>query len=311
MLYRTRKADVRLLTSFSFGLCQIPTKCYVIPMPKLSRPTGLPDFAHPPINEVVLSVQFRALSNFGNGHIGILWSKYRKNYPELEEKPPLQSVFETFGVGQPIPQGIQIQALLAPPMSRFWFVGGSGHDLVQVQQDRFILNWRQREEEQPYPHYEAIRERFEKELAIFEEFVRDENLGELRMNQCEVTYINVIEMEEANSHLALETITPLWTGKLSEEIELERENAQIRCSFPLEEDGKPIGRVHVKFDPAHRNVDRKPVIRLEITARAKPTEESTAAALRLLNLERKNVVKMFAAVTTPKMHKLWERIDAT
>jgi len=280
-------------------------------MSKLSRPPGLPDFAHPPINEVVLSVQFRALPNFGNGHIGILWSRYRKDYPELEEKPALQSVFETFGVGQPTPPGIQIQTLLAPPMSRFWFVSGSGHELIQVQQDRFLHNWRQREEEQPYPHYEAIRERFEKELAIFESFVRDENLGELRMNQCEVTYINVIEMEETTPHLTLETITPLWAGTLSEEIESEGENPQIRCSFRLVEDGKPIGRVHVKFDPAHRNVDRKQVIRLEITARAKPAEESAAAALRLLNQQRAHVVKMFAAVTTPTMHKLWERTDAS
>jgi uncharacterized protein (TIGR04255 family) len=279
-------------------------------MSQLTRPSGLPDFVRPPINEVVLSVQFRALPKFGNGHIGMLWNRYRKDYPELEEKPALQSDLETFGVGQPAPQGIHIQTLLAPPMSRFWFVNSSGHELIQVQQDRFLHNWRQREEEQPYPHYEVVRERFEQELAVFEKFARDENLGELKMNQCEVTYINVIEIEETKPFLALEKITPLWTGDLSEEIELERENAQIRFSLRLLEGGKPIGRVHVKFDPAHRNLDRKQVIRLEITARAKPTDESVAAALHLLDEERKYVVRTFAAATTRAMHELWERTDA-
>jgi uncharacterized protein (TIGR04255 family) len=275
-----------------------------------SRPPDLPNFNRPPINEVVLSVQFRALSNFGNGHVGVLWSKFRKDYPELAEKPPIQAAFETFGGGLPSPQGIQIETLLAPPMSRFWFTNIGGNELIQVQQDRFLHNWRRREEEQIYPHYEAIRERFERELKIFETFLQEEKLGELKANQCEVTYINVIGLEAAtNPHLALDAVTPLWAGTLSEEIALARENAQFQCRFILLEDDKPIGRVHVICTPALMVNERKPVIRLEITARAKPTDDSVAAALRLVDKERAYVVRMFAAVTTPDMHKLWERTD--
>ena len=283
----------------------------MIRMSKLSRPPNLPDFNRPPINEVVLSVQFRALSAFGNGHIGLLWSKYRHDYPELSEQAPLQSIFETFGSIQPSPQGIRIETLLNPPMGRFWFIDGSGNALIQVQQDRFIHNWRKREDEQLYPRYEAIRERFEQEIAIFEKFLREEKLGELKTNQCEVTYMNVIELkEETNPHSALEKITPLWAGALSEEVGPKRESATLRCRFILHDEGKPVGRVHVSFVPAHRVVDRKPVVRLEITARAKPADESVEAALRLLDKERTDVVRIFAAVTTPAMHKLWERKDA-
>ena len=286
------------------------TESYITQMSNTSRPPDLPDFLRPPINEVVLSIQFRALSEFGNGHVGLLWSKFRKDYPDLSEQAPLQTIFETFGNVQAAQQGIQIETLLNPPMSRFWFTERSGHELIQVQQDRFLHNWRKREDEQAYPHYEAIRARFHEEIAIFEDFLRTEQLGELKANQCEVSYINAIELVEADPHSSLQEITSLWAGNLSQEAGLELEDSMVRCRFVLRDAGKPIGRVHVHFTPAHRTADRRPVIRLEITARAKPADESVRAALELLDKERSEVVKMFAAVTTPAMQKLWERTDA-
>ena len=278
----------------------------------IARPPGLPDFERPPINEVVLSVQFKALSEFGNGHVGLLWERFRSEYPELKEHAVIQPTFETFGVSAQPSQGLQIERLLSPPMSRFWFVEANGHDLIQVQQDRFLHNWRKREDEQRYPHYEAIRERFSAELNTFASFLKEEQLGELLPNQCEVTYVNVIALSDGtNAHQNLEMITPLWTGALSETIDLVPDSATIQARYVIHRDEKPIGRVHVSFTPAHRVIDKEPVIRMEITARARPSEETIEAALRLLDRERIEVVKLFTAATTPAMHAVWERIYAT
>lgn len=280
-------------------------------MAKIPRPPSLPDFRRPPITEVVLSIQFRALVAFGNAHVGLLWSKFDQKYPHVNEQPPLQAAFETFGSPRPTAPGIQIETILVPPMSRFWFVEASGHELVQVQQDRFLHNWRKREDEQRYPRYEAIRQRFEREVETFETFLREKQLGELKPNQCEVSYINVIEPPEGmDPHQALQQITPLWNGELSESSPLEFESNSVQCRFIMRENDRPIGRVHVSFVPAYRATNQKPVIRLEITARAKPFDESVESAFRLLDRQRREVVSTFAATTTPAMHQIWERTDA-
>src|SRR5262245_33359247 len=117
-----------------------------------ARPPDLPDFEDPPVTEVFLSIQFGALSDFRNGHIGLFWSKFRKQYPKLFEQAPLQPVFETFGVP---PQAtpflrVQIETMLAPPMSRYWFMKDTEDELVQVQQDRIVHNWRKQRGDQIY-----------------------------------------------------------------------------------------------------------------------------------------------------------------
>jgi uncharacterized protein (TIGR04255 family) len=281
-------------------------------MARKPRPPNLPDFKRPPVSEVVLSVQFRALEAFGNAHAGLLWHKFRREYPDHSEQSPLQPVFETFGSAQrsAANRGLQIETLLSPPMSRFWFLEADGRELIQVQQDRFIHNWRKRGDEQLYPRYETIRERFGQEIRTFERFVQEEMLGDLKPNQCEVTYINVIEFaDETEPFRALQRVTPLWAGQLSEHSELEFDSNTIGCRCILRESDRPIGRIHARFVPAHRALDERPVVRLEITARARPTEESLPSAFSLLDRERQEIVRFFAAVTTPEMHQLWERTD--
>src|SRR6266536_5879861 len=286
------------------------TRSQAVPRP--TRPHGLPDFRRPPIDELVLSIQFGSLTKFRSGHIGVLWNEFRREYPKMTEQMPLLPAFETFGVPPQAPvSGIQIENLLASPMSRFWFEEANGYELIQIQQDRVIHNWRKRDEQQRYPRYETIRDRFRIEVERFTKFVSDENLGEVKPNQCEVSYINVIDLPDGeNPHQYLERITPLWAGNYSEEFLLECENVSFQTRYVLREDDKPFGRVYVTFASVFRVQDSRPVIRLEITARGRPKNASIDEAFRVLDDERKIVVRTFAAVTTPAMHELWERTDA-
>src|ERR1051326_2640265 len=277
-----------------------------------SRPPGLPDFKRPPIDEVVLSIQFGSLTNFRSGHVGVLWNEFRREYPKMTEQMPLMPAFETFGAPPQTPfSGIQIESFLAPPMGRFWFEESNGYELLQIQQDRIIHNWRKRETEQRYPRYEAIRDRFRTEAQRFIKLVSDEMLGEVKPNQCEVTYINLIDLPDGmHPHQHVERITTLWSGTQSEKLPLEFENVSFQTRYILREDDQPSGRVYVMLAPVFHVQDHRPVIRLEITARAKPKGASIADAFLLLDVERKAVVETFAAVTTPDMHKIWERTDA-
>lgn len=121
-----------------------------------ARPSELPDFKRPPIDELVLSIQFASVAKFKSAHVGLLWRSFRSKYPEVTEQPPIQAAFETFGTPSSAPHAIRFQAFPSPPMPRFWFEKAGRPDLLQLQQDRILHNWRKREEDPIYPRFEAI-----------------------------------------------------------------------------------------------------------------------------------------------------------
>jgi uncharacterized protein (TIGR04255 family) len=274
---------------------------------------GLRDFAEPPLNEVILSIQFGTLGNLKSAHIGLFWERLRATYPQVTEQAPIQAMFETFGTSFKERAPVHFETFLSPPLPRYWFERVGQPDLLQLQQDRILHNWRQQgDNSRVYPRYEAVKKTFEAEVSLFEAWLFEEKIGELRANQCEVTYINIVKLpngDDAAHDRCMEKITPLWTGRFSEDPPCRLEHVQVNavCLFPNE--GKPVGRVYVKFQPAYLNTDGSHVIRLEITARGRPHGETTKDAFEFLDAAREQVVRTFAAVTTKDMHKIWGRSD--
>lgn len=273
----------------------------------LTRPSDLPNFERPPVNEVVLSLQFASLEELKSAHIGFLWAKLKDRYPTVTEQTPIDPVFETFGT----PKGslqtqISFQQLTLLPLPRYWFEAPGG-GLFQVQQDRIIHNWRLRES--PYPRYEMVREEFAKDLATFEEFLREQDLGTLRFNQSEISYINTIDLPDGDDpHAAIEQVTSVWKKLDSGDRDLE--DVFFRARYLMRKDGNPYARLHVTLLPAVRTSTQAHVVRLEMTFRGKPESEEAAAAFALLDDGRAAIVKAFAQMTTPEMHKHWGRTDA-
>lgn len=148
-------------------------------------PRSLPDFQKPPLTEVVLGVQFEPIAGFGSIHAGLFWNRIRKSFPEVEERPALQPVIERFGGRPPRDLKVQWEVVTAPPPTRYWFLNQKGDQLVQLQPDRFLHNWRKQGLDDAYPRYERIRAAFSDELDLFLAFLRDEGLSEPEPNQCE------------------------------------------------------------------------------------------------------------------------------
>lgn len=275
----------------------------------MQRP-ALPDFARPPLDEVVLSIQFADLP-LKNFHAGLMWLKVRDRYPTVEEQAPISPAFETFGVLRPAPQMSEVQFMAADAMIRYWFVSVDGKQLLQLQRDRFIHNWRVRGPEDEYPRYEPLRAAFESEILIFQDFLKEYGLGEIRCNQCEVTYINAIgpseEIEDPNRDL--DKIFTIWCERFSDDSLKHTERGRFTASYlmPNHVGDEPLGRLHISAIPGVRQRDSMPVIRFSLTARGKPSDESVASALEWLDRGRASVVRGFAAVTTKRMHNLWGR----
>ena len=278
------------------------------------RPPLLPDFDRPPLDEVVLSIQFADLP-LQNHHAGLMWLKVRDKFPNVQEQAPVPAVFETFGVLRPSPQVADVQFMPADAMIRYWFISADGRQLLQMQRDRFMHNWRTQEQHDEYPRFEPLREAFESEILVFQAFLKENGLGEIRCNQCEVTYINAIgpteEIEDPNREL--DKIFTIWCERYAEEGLGPIERARFTASYlmPPETGDEPFGRLHINAVPGVRRRDSMPVVRLSVTARGKPKEESIAAALDWIDLGRISVVRTFAAITTKRMHELWGRKDAT
>jgi len=269
------------------------------------RPSDYPDFEEPPVVETVLSVQFGPLTEMRTAHLGLLWEKYRPTFSKTEERPTLGQVFEQFPETPRTRLGLELQSYENPPVPRLWFITTKGNEMIQVQPDRFIKNWRKEGEGETYPRYERIRASFERDFKVFQEFVTKNQLGTPRINQCEVTYVNhILSGQGWDSFADVDKVFNVWKSPV-DPIPGNAEDLRAHARFVIPaDDGTPVGRLHAEIQPAFRASDNKAMYVFQLTARGQAGE-----SFEFLDLGRKWIVKSFAALTTPQMHRVWKRKD--
>lgn len=268
----------------------------------------LPDFARPPLNEVVLSVQAKPIEGLSAAHLGLFWAEIRKHFPQVQEQPALEPQTEVFGERAEQPSTPPLRLLERPETPRCWFISEDGRQLIQLQRDRLIHNWRKIEDDDDYPRYETIRKSLVGELELFQGFLRREKLATFEPNQCEVTYINhVMPSGVWEQQGQLERVFSVWSRPPGEfPPEPEDGRFGIRYIIPGD-DGRPLGRLHVSVTPATRKKDGIRIFAMTITARGAPEGAGVEGALRFLDRGRELVVNTFTALTKPEMQVAWGR----
>jgi uncharacterized protein (TIGR04255 family) len=269
------------------------------------QPSPLPEFDNPPVSEVVLSVEFLPIEHWRSPHAGLYWSLISGEYPETEVQPPLPSQIEKFGEANWQRPEVQIQ-FANPDVNRFWFVAKPGTRLIQIQRDRFIVNWRKVLGNEPYPRYEKeMRPRFEREWRQFKSFISDRKLGAIDVQQCEITYVNDIIKGEGwnNMSQALELFAH-WLGRGSDNFLPSPETLSIAGSFLMPEER---GRLHFATQHVIRQTDQQQAIQLRLVARGKPQSSDDRDILSWMDESREWIVRGFTDLTSPKAHKLWKR----
>ena len=268
------------------------------------RTPDLPDFANPPVDETVLSLQFGPIVQLGAPHFGLYWAKIRSEFPKVQVQPPLPSVTEQFELGSPAPPKFGVR-FMAEPDLRCWFLDVTGNRLLQVQRDRFIHNWRRLTGSETYPRYPSIRATMEAEWIRFCDFLASEQLGAPDVNQCEVTYVNHIEYDNGwKGYGELNRVIAPWSGTHSGAFLPDPERANMEVHYLLPNN---LGRLHVAVEPVIRARDAREVLQLALTARGAPKSSSLEDIFRWLDLGREWIVKGFADFTEKDMHKIWER----
>jgi uncharacterized protein (TIGR04255 family) len=277
----------------------------------MSGRTTLPDFARPPLVEVALSVQFNTLEGLRTPHLGLLWTDFRDRFPKFEEHPPIPPMTEKFGLRPAPAPSFSVDLMNVPPLPRCWFLNEAGTELIQVQQDRFIRNWRKVGTGDEYPRYERIRKSFEEDFSRFVAFVRREKLGEMKPNQCEVTYVDhVIGGEGWARHGQIDEVVTLWAKRKADAFPPEPEDVRfaVRYLIPSSE-GEPLGRLHFELQPGILKAENRPIFVLNFTARGRPETEDIDGVLKFFDLGRDWAGRAFVAVTSERMHEAWGRRD--
>jgi len=272
---------------------------------------ALPDFQRPPVIEVSLSVQYEPLSQLRTPHLGLFWESIRDHFPVIQEQPPLAPVIEVMGLPPDQEGGMRVELLKVPPVPRCWFMSKDGSELLQVQQDRFISNWRKTAREMDYPRYEHVRDMFFENFRLYEEFVNKEKLGDIIPNQCEVTYVNHIPAGETWTNPGqLGKVFTVWTPTYSDEFLSDPEDVKfaIRYAIPGEAQGSVIGRLHISLEPKY-SADGSLMFVMILTARGLPGAPNAEGVQQFFDLGRKWIVRGFTSITTQQLHEFWGRND--
>jgi uncharacterized protein (TIGR04255 family) len=265
------------------------------------RPEDLPEFDRPPLNEVVIGVQFAPARGYSQIRAGEVWSLFKSDFPIVEEHPPLAPTFELFGRPLP-PQASAPFVVTGAFHNRFWFLTPGKEELIQFQPDRLLHNWRKvRDENNEYPRYERMIEKFERELRQLDAYFTTLSSQPLAINQCEISYINHIPCDPERGCVAEQWFQFLHFGERN----IEDFAVSFRRIVPAD-DGRPIGRLTCEATTALA-LPSQPLISLTLTARGAPDKPGIPAALAFLARGREIVVRTFTEITTESAHQAWQR----
>ena len=267
--------------------------------------TPLPRFSKPPVSEVALGVQFPPILN--PVHLGLYYQEVKSRFPKMQVHPPIPTVFETFGPsGSSLPFGFPAFPVAAVS-PRMWFMSDDENLLIQLQSDRLLFNWRGGIQGAPYPHFDAVQSEFMSAFDKLAALVESQEMS-IEVNQCEVVYINPILASNTNvSFSDPQKAFRVWSAEVGPEWQEPLENLAFNARYLLnDEAGNPFGRLTVTL-ASGLATNESNVFQLELTARGLPQGVGREGIAAFHNRGHRTIVRCFAAITTPEMHKLWER----
>lgn len=263
----------------------------------------LPEYANPPVREVVCGVLFESLKDLLAPHLGLLWERFREEYPDCRHVSPLAPAIERFGQ----PARVEMELSDVPPLPRIWFVHKDGNGIIQVQQDRFLHNWRKVHPDDEYPRYETVVAMFRDRLATFLSFLSDEAIGEVTPIQYEMTYVNEIPRGAGwdNGAQIGEVFPDLSWHSGSSRFLSAPESINCRFAFQMPQQR---GRLHAAVRSSERRDDGQEVLLFELTARGIADAGSLEGMWSWYDLAHEWIVQAFADMTGEAVQKnVWRR----
>jgi len=227
------------------------------------------NFGNPPIVEVVFGVLFSPAKPLQGVHIGAFWSEIKKDFPKVREVQPLPPIVE------PNDPFATEQGLIFTdnfPIRRAWLISQDEHVLLQIQEDRFLFNWKRTPKIKEYPRYNRLYQLFIAEFLRFCDFCERCDIGPLEFRQFELSYINIIGHENG------------YDGDDGLSVLVDHKPAAAKGRFLPPPETVNLTRTYVMPDSSGRlrvvavtgsHPNGSKLLRLELTARGLPRDPSS------------------------------------
>jgi uncharacterized protein (TIGR04255 family) len=223
------------------------------------------------------------------------------DWDECADAPPLDDQFESFERSSQAQNLSRIFKLELPRFPGRINIKHKNKDrMIQIQSNRFHLNWRQIGSF--YPSYKTLVAQFWDMFERFEQFCREVGLGRILPNQWELTYIDAFPQGEYWQ-------TPKDWGEflpglfsrlgIPDDLELEHRGAEWGYQIPPKR-----GRLHIAASLGRKLDAKQLALLLHMTARGPCQSRETAQAG--LDLGHEVAVRTFLAVTSETAKMRWE-----
>jgi len=228
----------------------------------------------------------------------------RDRYPSFEDHPPLSDIFDDSARGAHIVQDLNDDM---PPLRRVFFVDETKSFLLQIGASRFLANWRRIPgSDAPYPRFDAAYANLKGGWGAFREYIARNELGTIRLNQYELTYINYIADNTTGEFT--DRAGDLFTFFRWPELDVESfEPSPLHTQFAFQARFKKArGSLTIGLQTKGGLPDGRRGFVLELTARGAAAEDG-ANRDEWFAFAHEAVVQAFASLTTEKAHKTWGR----
>jgi len=256
---------------------------------------------------LALGVQFECLDRLKAVHYGIWWKAIRDQFPKVEEHNALPPIVEPLDMAQTVEVKLRISD--RPPPVRLWFLNEEATRLIQVQNDRFVYNWRKRgPSKEPYPSYDVLIEDFMKHLESFCDFVAEGKHGAFVPTMCEITYVDhIVAGQGWKDHSEMHKLIAPVSPQYSDDFLPPMESLLFNTSYLFKKGAKALGRLRVNANPAFRGKEKEPITVMNVGAFAPPIGPNIEGIRKALDRAHEWTVRGFTSMTPKEMHKVWGR----
>lgn len=260
----------------------------------------LPAYDRPPVVEVALAIQLESAIGYRSFQLGQIAETWSSELPIVEERPALPPM-----VVQPEAPSLALQVSGEAETPRLWLMSDAGDRLLQLQQDRLVVNWRKLPVDTPYLRYSVIREFLIESWERLEGAIESLGLLMPRPSICEVVYVNHIGADSGWSSTSdTSKIVAPWSGEMSDGFLPVARQAGFFLRYEL-----PDGHGWLTIDgqslSTSSNEDR---LIMNLVSRGSAVSPDLNGALKFMDLAHEWIVRGFTSVTTPEAHENWRRI---
>jgi uncharacterized protein (TIGR04255 family) len=250
-------------------------------------------FSNPPVTELVFDVSFRLPRRMQTAHVGAFWSTIRHDFPFASDKAPVPPMQTPPRPGQAV-EIANIEFSEVPPLRRTWFEDTEQRELIQLQDDRFIYNWRRKGLNDPYLGYDEIHPLFERRLIELQNFLGEVGLGAMDYVGFELTYVNQIGPLNGLGSVALHAALVDHVRDEARERFLPRPQVATTVSiYALPEDG---GVLRVQSQGTATS------LRMDLAARTDATGRDDIYRRKWFDLAHTWIIRGFKDATSSEFH---------